>query len=74
MESAIQGAVVGAAIALVLVATEFLLLRKAARERADKLHRAPELDEIERRRIASIARFSVLLPFGFAFFFWLIWG
>ncbi len=74
MEMALQGALIGLALALVLVAAEYILLSKAAKERAKVLHREPKLEEMERRRIASMARFAVILPFGFAFFFWLIWG
>ncbi|HYT48156.1 MAG TPA: hypothetical protein VEL04_07025 [Burkholderiales bacterium] len=74
MNPILEGALIGLALALVLVAAEYMLLNKAAQARAKALHRAPQLEEIERRRIASMARFSVLLPFIFAFFFWLIWG
>ena len=74
MNVILQGALIGLALALVLVAAEYILLSKAAKERAKALHREGKLEEMERRRIASMARFAVVLPFAFAFFFWLIWG
>jgi len=74
MDMALQGALIGFALAVVLVGAEYMLLSKAAKERAKVLHRAPQLEEMERRRIASMARFAIILPFAFAFFFWLIWG
>jgi hypothetical protein len=74
MGEAIQGAVLGLAIGLVLLGTEWMLLKKSAAEQAAKLHRAPVLDETAKRRIATMARFAIVLPFAFAFFFWYIWG
>jgi hypothetical protein len=74
MNPILQGALIGLALACLLVGAEYLLLSNAAKERAKVLHREAKLEEMERRRIASMARFSVLLPFIFAFFFWLIWG
>lgn len=74
MDMALQGALIGFALAVLLVGAEYFLLNKAVQERAKVLHREPKFEEMERRRIASMARFAVILPFGFAFFFWLIWG
>ena len=59
---------------LVLLGIEWMLLNKAAKEQAAKLHRAPVLDAVARTRIATMARFAAVLPFAFAFFFWYIWG
>jgi hypothetical protein len=74
MPIAVQGALIGLAVAVFLVVTEYLLVKKGAEERAKRKHLAAELDPIERNRIKQIATFSVLLPPGFAFFFWLLWG
>ena len=74
MEFAVKGALIGLGIGIVLVAFEYILLTKAAKERAVKLHRAPELDEVEKRRIAAMARFAVVLPLLFGAMGWLIWG
>lgn len=74
MEEAIKGAVIGGVIGLALVMFEYMLLKKDAKERAEKLHRAPELDETARLRIRTIARFAFVLPILFGAGAWLIWG
>ena len=72
MHPAIQGALIGAGIALFLVGAEYLLLRQASNERARRFKRKAEFDVTERRRIISMSRFAVLLPAGFAVAFWLL--
>jgi hypothetical protein len=74
MEEAIRGAVLGGVIGAILVALEYLMLSKAAKEQAVKLHRKPELDAMARNRIMTMARFAALLPLLFGAGFWLIWG
>ena len=74
MDEAIKGAILGGVIGIVLVALEYLMLSKAAKERAEKLHKTPELDEVARLRIKTIARFAFVLPVLFGAGFWLIWG
>jgi hypothetical protein len=74
MNIVLQGALTGLALALVLIAVEYLQLRKLARERAKKRHIAPELDDIERRRLASLVRFCIFMPPVFALSYWLLWG
>jgi hypothetical protein len=74
MEEAIKGAVLGGVIGVVLVALEYLMLSKDAKERAVKLHRKPELDETARTRIKTIARFAFVLPVLVGAMFWLVWG
>lgn len=74
MDEAIRGAVVGGVIGAVLVGLEYLMLSRAAKERAEKLHRKPELDDMARNRIMTMARFAFVLPVLFGAGFWLIWG
>lgn len=74
MEEAIKGAVLGGVIGAVLVALEYMMLKKDAEERAVKLHRKPQLDEVARLRIKTIMRFAFVLPILFGAGFWLIWG
>ena len=59
MDEAIKGAILGGVIGVVLVALEYMMLSKDAKERAVKLHRKPELDEVARLRIGTIARFAI---------------
>jgi hypothetical protein len=72
MHPAIQGALIGAGVSAFLVATEYLLLRKNVNERAERFKRKAEFDVTERRRMSSISRFALLLPFAFALGYWLI--
>jgi hypothetical protein len=75
MHVALEGALIGVAVALFLVAAEYYFVAKGAKERAVRHHQLKyEMDSAERKRIASIASFSAWLPPAFAFFFWLIWG
>jgi hypothetical protein len=72
MHPALEGALVGAGIALFLVAAEYVLLSKAVKERADRFKRKAAFDVTERRRMTSMTRFAILLPFAFAFGFWMV--
>lgn len=74
MEEAIKGAILGGVVGAVLVAFEYMMLKKDAEERAVKLHRKPELDEVARLRIRTITRFAFVLPILFGAGFWLVWG
>jgi hypothetical protein len=71
---ALTGALTGAGVALFLFLAEYLSVRKEAAERAGRKHQKLELDDAERRRMASNARFCLLIPPAFAAFFWLVWG
>jgi hypothetical protein len=72
MHPALEGLLVGFGLAALLVGSEWLLLRKAARERAEQFKSKLEFDDTQRRRIASLARFCVFIPPAFAAAFWLI--
>jgi hypothetical protein len=74
MEEAIRGAVLGGVIGAALVALEYMMLSKDAKERAAKLHRKPALDDVARLRIRTMARFALVLPLLFGGIFWLVWG
>ena len=75
MNVALQGALVGLAIAAVLFLGDYVMLRKMAAERAKKHHKTlVEFDSTEVARLRSVATFCVILPLGLAVAFWLIWG
>jgi hypothetical protein len=74
MHPALQGALIGLGIGAVLVLFEFIFINKAVNERAKKLNRKAEFDGTERRRMSTILRFALVLPVGFAFIFWWVWG
>lgn len=70
----VEGALIGLAVAVFLVMAEYLLIKKAARERAARFHRKVETDSSEHSRMRSITTFSILLPFAFALAWWVLWG
>jgi extradiol dioxygenase family protein len=74
MPVALQGALIGLALGVVLTVFEWYALKKAVEERGKRLHKKLEMDEMEKRRINNVLRFSLLLPAGFALGFWIIWG
>lgn len=74
MNMALMGALVGAGVALFLFLAEYVSVRKEASERARRKNQKVELDDAERRRMSSNARFCLLIPPAFAAFFWLLWG
>jgi hypothetical protein len=54
---------------------EYLLITRAARERAVRLHRkVVETDPGEHNRMRAIMQFSAVLPFAFAAAWWILWG
>jgi hypothetical protein len=71
---AIQGLLVGLGVAIFLLGTEYLLLKKNRDDRAKRLKRTQDFDQTERGRIKTMVRFCVLVPLGFALAFWVIWG
>lgn len=74
MHPALQGALIGLAIGVFLVAFEYLMLKKAVDERAKRYHRKAEFDPTEKKRISTVMRFAFLLPIGFAAGAWLIFA
>ena len=75
MNVTLQGALIGLAIAAVLLLGDYVMLRKMAAERAKKHHKTlVEFDSTERARLRSVTTFCLILPLGFAVAFWLIWG
>jgi hypothetical protein len=74
MNPTMEGALIGLGIGAALVVFEYLLISQGVNERAKKLNRRAVFDVTERRRMATITRFALLLPIGFAAAFWFIWG
>jgi hypothetical protein len=74
MPIVVEGALIGAALGVVLVFFEWFMLQRDIKDRGERLHRKLEMDVMEKRRINTVLRFSLLLPFGFALGFWIIWG
>lgn len=75
MNVAIEGVLVGLAIAAILMLGDYVMLRKLAAERAKKQHKTlVEFDPTERARLRSVTTFCIILPIALGVAFWLIWG
>jgi hypothetical protein len=72
MNNAVTWALVGLAVAVLLVAVEYLAVRKGATERAVKAHTKVQWTDTERKRVRSIAVFAVWIPPVFAACAWLL--
>jgi len=73
MHPAINGALVGLAIAVALFVFDYMQLRARAAERAKKAHKTiVEFDQTDKGRIISLFRFIIFLPPGFAILFWML--
>jgi hypothetical protein len=74
MNIALTGALIGAGVALGLLALEYASLRAGASDRVKGRDRKRGFNPTERKRMASLAGFGLLLPPAFAGAFWLLWG
>jgi hypothetical protein len=70
-----EGGLIGLALAVFLVVAEYLLIKRAARDRAARLNRkVVEADPGAENRMRAILTFSAVLPFAFALAWWVLWG
>ncbi len=70
----LQGALVGAGLAAVLIIFEYMAIGAEVRERSKRLARKVDWDQNQRSRMRGMMTFGVVLPVGFAVAAWLIWG
>ncbi len=74
MDIALTGALIGAGIALALLALEYASLGAGASDRVKGRDRKRGFNATERKRIVSLAGFCLFLPPALAGAFWLLWG
>jgi len=73
LHPAIEGALVGVVIAIVLYGLEYYLLRKQAAERAVRQHKTgAEFDSTEKARLHSVGRMCLFVPAFFALMYWML--
>ena len=72
MNPFVEGALVGAAVGLFLYMAEYMILKGHVNERAKRYKKPAVFDQAERKRLRGIGSFALVLPFAFAFGFWLI--
>ena len=74
LHPAIEGAIVGVVIAIVLYGLEYHLLKKQAKERAIRQHKPNmvEFDSTEKARLTSVRNMCAFVPVFFALMYWMI--
>jgi len=74
LHPAVEGAIVGLGIAIVLYVLEYYLLKKQAKERAVRQHKPNivEFDSTEKARLHSVGRMCAVVPVFFAAMYWLL--
>jgi hypothetical protein len=72
MHVGLKGALIGLAIAVLLIAIEYHMVKKAVEERAAGRHRKPEWEAQDRNRVKAVVNFSIFLPPAFALGAWLL--
>ena len=74
LHPALEGAIVGVAIAVVLYFLEYYLLKKQAKERAIRQHKpnVVEFDSTEKARLHSVRNMCAFVPVFFALMYWLV--
>jgi hypothetical protein len=71
MHPALEGALIGFGLGLILVGYEYYAVKKQVEERAAARHEKPVFEPQDRNRVMSVLRFAIFLPPGGAVMFWL---
>jgi hypothetical protein len=74
MNIAVTGALVGAGLAIGVLAIDYMMSKSNAAERARRWKKKPELDANEIKSLRSLASFCLFIPPAFALGAWMIWG
>ena len=72
MHPALKGALIGFGIAVFLIWIEYVMVKKAVKERATPNNPNPEFDAQDRNRVRAVVNFCLFLPPAFALGAWLI--
>ena len=68
----LQGALIGAALALVIIVFEYTAIQREITERSKKLARKVDWDSNQKSRMRGIISFGLVLPIGGAIGAWLL--
>jgi hypothetical protein len=74
MHIAVQGLLVGAGLAAILIIFEYMAINREVAERSKRVARKVEWDSNQRSRMRGMMTFGAALPIGFAIGAWWIWG
>ena len=70
----IQGALVGAGLAAVLIIFEYTAIQREVAERSKRLAKKVDWDSNQHSRMRGMMSFGIVLPIGFAVGAWLVFG
>ena len=70
----VQGALIGAGLAAVLIIFEYLAIQREVAERSKRLAKKVDWDSNQSSRMRGMMSFGVVLPIGFAVGAWLVFG
>ncbi len=74
MNMALQGLLVGAGLAVVLVFFEYGAITREVAERSKRVAKKLDWDQNQRSRMRGMIQLGIALPIGFAIGAWWIWG
>lgn len=74
MHIAVEGLLVGAGLAAVLIFFEYTAITREVAERSKRVAKKVEWDSNQRSRMRGIMTFGIALPIGCAIGAWWIWG
>ena len=74
MHIALQGLLIGAALAVVLVVFEYIAISREVAERSKRIAKKVDWDSNQRSRMRGMISFGVALTIGSAIGAWWIWG
>ena len=74
MKMLLQGLLVGAGLAIVLILFEYTAIKREVAERSKRLAKKVEWDSNQVSRMRSMMSFGIILPIGFAIGAWWVWG
>lgn len=74
MHIALEGLLVGAGLAAVLIFFEYTAITREVAERSKRVAKKVEWDSNQRSRMRGIMTFGIALPIGCAIGAWWIWG
>ena len=74
MKMLLQGGLIGAGLAIVLIFFEYTAIKREIAERSKRLAKKVEWDSNQVSRMRGMMSFGVILPVGFAIGAWWVFG
>ncbi len=74
MNVTLQGLLIGAGIAAVLIFFEYTAINREIAERSNRLKKKVDWDSNQVARMRGMLTFGAVIPIGFAIGAWWVWG